>query len=231
MSGWDILGQIVLGTAIGAVTGAVAASSALAAAFTGAVGIGAGISTLILAFEDMLLNGVNPCNALNAALGVVGIVGGAALITKNFRPSVGQVRQMYNRVRGWWTGEDGVMPSGEWKVGDPINTPDAEGNDPSWRTATSRYWQNRAANAEPAEFSPQNLGRMRAGRAPVVRIIARIRATGEEVELFVARELHHIEGRAIPDPHNPTNLQEVWPWEHEAIDPNRHLGYDFLRFR
>ena len=27
----------------------------------------------------------------------------------------------------------------------------------------------------------------------------------------VSKELHHINGRNIPDPHNINNLQEVWP--------------------
>ena len=37
----------------------------------------------------------------------------------------------------------------------------------------------------------------------------------------VPKELHHIEGRNIPNPHNETNLLEVWPWEHDDIDPYR----------
>ncbi len=29
-------------------------------------------------------------------------------------------------------------------------------------------------------------------------------------------------GRNIPNPHAQDNLQQVWPWEHAEIDPNRH---------
>jgi hypothetical protein len=118
-----------------------------------------------------------------------------------------------------------------WKVGDPIDAPDASGNYPAWETARSRYWQNRAASAYPGEFSRQNLGLMRRGDAPMVRIIARSRDTGIEVELLVSKELHHIVGRSGPTPHAPSNLMEVWPWRHEAVDPQRHFGYDFVRFK
>jgi hypothetical protein len=34
--------------------------------------------------------------------------------------------------------------------------------------------------------------------------------------------LHHINGRDIPDPHNASNLDPVWPWVHDEIDPHRH---------
>lgn len=51
---------------------------------------------------------------------------------------------------------------------------------------------------------------MRAGKAP--------RYPG----LDIPKELHHINGRNIPNPHNQENLLEVWPWEHAEIDPYRH---------
>lgn len=41
-------------------------------------------------------------------------------------------------------------------------------------------------------------------------------------KLNVPKELHHINGRNIPDPHNINNLQEVQPWKHADIDPFRH---------
>jgi RHS repeat-associated protein len=118
-----------------------------------------------------------------------------------------------------------------WKVGDPINMPDANGNYPDWATVRERYWKNRAQIASRGEFAPQNLGRMKQGLAPIARIIARIRATGQEVEMTVSMELHHIEGRGGLDPHNTDNLVEVWPWEHSGLDPNRYLDWDFVRFK
>lgn len=111
-----------------------------------------------------------------------------------------------------------------WKVGDPIDAPDASGNYPAWETARSRYWQNRAAGAYRGEFSSQNLGRMRGGEPPRVRIIARLPGSGQEVEMLVSKELHHISGRGGATPHAETNLMEVWPWAHEQVDPDRHPG-------
>jgi hypothetical protein len=101
--------------------------------------------------------------------------------------------------------------SSSWKVGDPINAPTENGY-PSWTTVQRRYWQNRAEEALPGEFSDENLARMRQGLAPL------------HDELGVPMELHHINGRNIPDPHNINNLKEVWPWEHEDIDPYRYYN-------
>ncbi|MBM4164970.1 MAG: RHS repeat-associated core domain-containing protein [Lentisphaerae bacterium] len=66
----------------------------------------------------------------------------------------------------------------------------------SWSAARGRYWK--AKTGFPT--SP---------RHPV---------------LDVPKELHHIEGRKIPNPHAPANLKEVWPWEHADIDPYRHYN-------
>ena len=41
-------------------------------------------------------------------------------------------------------------------------------------------------------------------------------------EVDVPMELHHKNGRNIPNPHAQDNLQQVWPWEHAEIDPYRH---------
>lgn len=97
-----------------------------------------------------------------------------------------------------------------WKVGDPINKLTKKGNYPSWSTVKSRYWKNVANEADEGEYSAQNLARMKKGKAPL------------HPKLNVPKELHHINGRNIPDPHNINNLQEVWPWEHADIDPFRH---------
>lgn len=85
-------------------------------------------------------------------------------------------------------------PPPDWRVGDPIDKRDAQGRYPDWDTVRSCYWQNRAQSAAADEFSAQNLGRMKTGYAPVARMIARLRATGEEVELVGAKELQHIAG-------------------------------------
>jgi predicted Rossmann fold nucleotide-binding protein DprA/Smf involved in DNA uptake len=61
------------------------------------------------------------------------------------------------------------------------------------------------------KYSPENLARMRKGLAPKSKL-------GE------SKELHHKYGRDILDPHNPKYLEEVWPRQHEKIDPFRYLG-------
>lgn len=122
-----------------------------------------------------------------------------------------------------------VLTADKWRVGDPIDQPDDRENYPNWPIVRSRYWQSRPVAS--GEFSAQNLGRMALGYPPKARIIGRIRSTGEEVELLVSKELHHISGRTGDRPHAIENLIELWPWEHEQIDPSRYLDYDFMRFK
>lgn len=43
-------------------------------------------------------------------------------------------------------------------------------------------------------------------------------------EVDVPMELHHKNGRNIPNPHAQDNLQQVWPWEHAEIDSYRHYS-------
>jgi len=98
-----------------------------------------------------------------------------------------------------------------WKAGDPINNLTRKGNYPSWSTAKSRYWKNKANSPKSInKYSPKKIKRMKRGRAPL------------HDQIGVPKELHHTNGRNIPDPHNINNLQELWPWEHDAIDPFRH---------
>ncbi len=57
-----------------------------------------------------------------------------------------------------------------------------------------------------------------------------MRTTGEIRNIKVSKELHHINGRTGTAPHRFSNLKEVWPWEHQAIDPRRHTGYVFIQW-
>ena len=91
-----------------------------------------------------------------------------------------------------------------WRPGDPINAPTRNGY-PSWSTVRRRYWINKALNASPGDFDEVNLARMRQGLAR------------QDPDTGASRHLHHISGRGVPDPHNPANLKEMWPWEHYAI--------------
>jgi RHS repeat-associated protein len=88
-----------------------------------------------------------------------------------------------------------------------------DGKYPNWNTVRQRYW-----NLE------------NGGRVPTGQVIIRIRKTNEVKTVTVSMELHHINGRGGIDPHRYSNLKQVWPWEHEAIDKARKTGYDFLRW-
>ncbi|MCR4566704.1 MAG: HNH/ENDO VII family nuclease [Pseudobutyrivibrio sp.] len=101
-----------------------------------------------------------------------------------------------------------TKPKG-WKVGDPIDNLTRTGKEPSWSTVRARYWKNKAYYYAD-DYLDSDLIRMRKGLAPI------------EPETGASMELHHKNGRDIPNPHNIENLKEVWPWEHDAIDKFRH---------
>ena len=98
-----------------------------------------------------------------------------------------------------------------WKVGDPIDNLTAEGNEPSWDTVRQRYWKNEVYNYAD-DYSNENLQLMKTGKAPI------------HEDFGVSKELHHINGRNIPNPNAANNLQKVWPWQHAEIDPHRYYN-------
>ncbi len=104
------------------------------------------------------------------------------------------------------TGVAAKSSSAGWKVGKPINTLTKAGNSPAWSTVRARYWKNGATKALDGEYSPANLTRMGRGRAPL------------HDEVGVSKELNHRVPRHQGGGHSFNNLEEVWPWEHAAID-------------
>ncbi|MBD5135607.1 MAG: hypothetical protein HDT39_06550 [Lachnospiraceae bacterium] len=120
----------------------------------------------------------------------------------------------------------------EWRPGDSITKMTPDGNYPSWDTIRKRYWMNRAF-FDPDSFSPQNIGRMKNGLAPVARVIVKDRKTGTIYEKLVSKDIHHANGnRGIPGFDEPIYLREVWPWEHENLfPPGRKVNYDFIKFK
>lgn len=66
------------------------------------------------------------------------------------------------------------------------------------------------------------------GKAPQREIIVQNRKTGEIETRIESKELHHKKPRREGGPNTDENLQDVWPQEHEAIDPNRHIDYDMI---
>ncbi len=66
---------------------------------------------------------------------------------------------------------------------------------------------------------------------------------GNYEEMWVSMELHHVSGRKLDDMpveymdeiarnrmHCFEGLEPVWPWEHAARDPHRHINYKFEDF-
>ena len=82
----------------------------------------------------------------------------------------------------------------------------------NWSTARKDYWKRNGVD----------------GRAPQREVLVRNRKTGELEVKTETKELHHVKPRSEGGTNEDSNLEEVWPSEHEAIDPYRHTGYDLI---
>lgn len=97
-----------------------------------------------------------------------------------------------------------------------------------WSTARKKFWKNEA-EVNPNAYSPNNLKRMKDGKAPRMTVEVTNRKTGKTSVRDYSMELHH---RDIPQRvggdgvHKSSNLDALTPWEHEAVDPFRHVGSD-----
>ena len=100
-----------------------------------------------------------------------------------------------------------------WSLGDDITNATKAGNTPSWSTVRQRYWKNEAYY-NPDNYTASNLARMQSGRAPLVELDGK----------YYSMELHHIEPRRSGGSNAYSNLMQVTPWEHAAIDPYRHFN-------
>jgi hypothetical protein len=119
----------------------------------------------------------------------------------------------------------------DWRVGEAYDKVLPDGSYPSWRTIRGRYWKTRLAWAAPGEFASANVGRMRRGKGPMVRVLVRYRGDGRSRIKLVTKELHHHRrNRGRPGYDSPLDLREVWPWEHEKIDVASFTDYDFIDF-
>lgn len=100
-----------------------------------------------------------------------------------------------------------------------------------WSTERKRYWKSEATT-NATLYSPANIARMKNGNAPMIEAEVIHRRTGAVSTVDLPIELHHA---TIPQRaggagvHNTTNLLKVTPWQHEAIDPYRHVGYDLVQ--
>jgi hypothetical protein len=120
---------------------------------------------------------------------------------------------LVSRFGDWLVGHtaaDEATAARGWRLGDPIDALTRAGNAPAWSTVRARYWKNAAATATSGEYSVANLARMQRGLAPQ--------------EDGVSMELHHILPRRFGGDNSFQNLEPLWPDEHAAVDPFRHLG-------
>ncbi|CBL43863.1 Rhs family protein [gamma proteobacterium HdN1] len=78
-----------------------------------------------------------------------------------------------------------------------------------WDKARKEYWKWRAAHNN-GEYSPEDLARMTQGKPP------------RHTEFDVSKELHHEVPQREGGSNSADNLKEVWPWEHDSIDPYRN---------
>jgi hypothetical protein len=51
--------------------------------------------------------------------------------------------------------------------------------------------------------------------------------TGERVVKIVSKDVHHREGRFWGGTNDLDNLEELWPWEHARIDPDRNRSFPY----
>lgn len=114
----------------------------------------------------------------------------------------------------WGAGYGAVIGGGMFGVGYGMDRMSGR----TWGQSRQDYWK-REAEVNPEAYSPDNLARMRSGRAPQ-RINPETGAT-ESLELH-HKYLPQRSGlpRTLTD--RPENLQKVWPDEHRAVDPYRH---------
>jgi RHS repeat-associated protein len=83
----------------------------------------------------------------------------------------------------------------------------------SWTAARNAYWK---ANGP-------------SGKAPTREVLVRDTRTGQVYRRTETKELDHIVPQRSGGSHDPSNLREVWPTEHAAIDPYRRTGYEVIR--
>ncbi|MEW5876417.1 MAG: RHS repeat-associated core domain-containing protein, partial [Candidatus Zixiibacteriota bacterium] len=109
----------------------------------------------------------------------------------------------------------GVVATAGGNIGKDIASLRASDGGKSWSTARREYWK-REARENPQKYSPEDVKRMEKGDPP--------QRMNPETGKTESKVLHHKKPRREGGTHDAGNLQDVWPDEHEAIDPYRHTG-------
>jgi RHS repeat-associated protein len=126
-----------------------------------------------------------------------------------------------------------MMTKAEWKA---FNRAERLGRTAeSWSTTRQNTWiavaESELANST-GRYSRANIRRMVEGLAPRVRAEVTSNKTGLTTVREISMELHH---RSLPQRfRTPTaneawNLEPVYPWSHQGMDPFRHTGYRLER--
>jgi hypothetical protein len=126
-----------------------------------------------------------------------------------------------------------TMTKAEWKA---FNRAERLGRTAeSWTTTRQNTWKAIAESelANPTgQYSRANIRRMVEGLAPKVRAEVTSNKTGLTTTREISMELHH---RSLPQrfrtptANEPWNLEPVYPWSHQGMDPFRHTGYQLER--
>ena len=129
----------------------------------------------------------------------------------------------------FYVGEDGVLVhnecrkiGGTWRIAQTIVDKNGvsrtvwrgiRNGQPQWTTAAREAaWRAR--------------GRLN-GQGWQRRVRVRFR-DGSIDEIIETKELHHLDPRHLGGSHNGSNLLEVWPEEHAALDSFRNIGYEVV---
>jgi len=63
---------------------------------------------------------------------------------------------------------------------------------------------------------------------PQARVILLNINSGERVTKVVSKDVHHRQGRFWGGSNDLDNLEELWPWEHAGIDPDRAKSFPYV---
>src|ERR1041384_1857955 len=89
----------------------------------------------------------------------------------------------------------------------------------SHRIFAKSYWRKQARLfSGTGIFSEENINRMKRGLSPRRLALLIHRDTGEKVEMFVPRELHHVFGMKEEVPQEEQTIVELYPWQHADCD-------------
>lgn len=100
------------------------------------------------------------------------------------------------------------------------------------RNFTKSYWRQAAREEDTSwEYSPENITRMKMGKAPRRLALIEHVSTGERIEYHAPVELHHVFGMQEDTPQEDQTIVELWPWQHAATDPDRKFSWEFVEWR